>query len=265
MAERKLTRRQKKELAKTTRETKANSQPAPRKVGQKATGWKVPLIFCAVILVVVAVAWGYRKMTAPAPLPLRQELLTLAAEAHIDLDADEEGRRYKEELIAAGRGFSPKYLKDEKVLAIAREALERGRVDVTVTAVHVLNDTGRRDEILRLLAKRGLDDCAALPWAVFAVRNLQDYPLAVDYTNKLNPRYDMCRGELEALAAEREKAKAQARSEADAASQGTADAGADDAARAEVEASADSQGSAENAPENAPEAPSAAEATASDS
>lgn len=261
MAERKLTRRQKKELAKTARETRAKSQPAPRKAGQKATGWKVPLIFCAVILVVVAVAWGYRKMTAPAPLPLRQELLTLAAEAHIDLDADEEGRRYKEELISAGRGFSPKYLKDEKVLAIAREALERGRVDVTVTAVHVLNDTGRRDEILRLLAKRGLDDCAALPWAVFAVRNLQDYPLAVDYTNKLNPRYDMCRGELEALAAEREKAKGQA----DAASQGRADAGADDAARAEAEASADSQGSAENAPENAPEAPSAAEATASGS
>ncbi len=269
MAERKLTRRQKKELAKTARETKAKSQPAPRKVGQKATGWKVPLIFCAVILVVVAVAWGYRKATAPAPLPLRQELLTLAAEAHIDLDADEEGRRYKEELIAAGRGFSPKYLKDEKVLAIAREALERGRVDVTVTAVHVLNDSGRRDEILRLLAKRGLDDCAALPWAVFAVRNLQDYPLAVDYTNKLNPRYDMCRGELEALAAEREKAKAdaQARAEAqaDVAPQGTADAGADDTAKPDAEAGADSQGSAANAPESAPEAPSAAEATASGS
>lgn len=215
MAQSRLTRKKKKELARARQEQAARSRPAPRTVSQKATGWKVPLLFCAVLLAIVAVTWGYRKMTAPAPLPLREELMTLAAQAHIDLDADEEGRRYKEELIAAGRGFATKSMKDEKVLAIAREALDRGRADVAVTAVHVLNDTGRRDEILRLLARKGLDDCATLPWAVFAVRNLQDYPLAMDYTNKLNPRFDACKGELEALAAERERARA-AEAEADA-------------------------------------------------
>lgn len=222
MADRKLTRRQRKELARASREAAEKNRPAPGRVARKATGWKIPLIFCAAILVFVFAAQAWRKATAPAPLPLREELLSLAAEAHIDLDADEEGRRYKEELIAAGRGFSPKYMKDDKVIGIAHEALGRNRVDVMVTAVHVLNDTGRRDEILRLLVRQGLEECAALPWAVFAVRNLQDYPLAMDYTTRLNARYDQCRGELEALAAERERARAAA---AEAQATAAADAG----------------------------------------
>ena len=192
MAERKYTRRQKK--AARAEQQAAQNAAKPVTVRTKATGWRLPLIFCAVILLVVAAVWGWRKVTAPPPLPIPQELLSLAAQSHINLDGDDEGRRYKEELIAAGRGFSPTYIKDQKIEAIALEALDKRRIDVAVTAVQVVRDGQKRDLLLKDLATACMEECSTLPWAVFAVRNLKhDYPAALDLTRTLTARWDVCK------------------------------------------------------------------------
>ena len=192
MAERKYTRRQKK--AARAEQQAAQNAAKPVTVRTKATGWRLPLIFCAVILLIVAAVWGWRKVTAPPPLPIPQELLSLAAQSHINLDGDDEGRRYKEELIAAGRGFSPTYIKDQKIEAIALEALDKRRIDVAVTAVQVVRDGQKRDLLLKDLATACMEECSTLPWAVFAVRNLKhDYPAALDLTRTLTARWDVCK------------------------------------------------------------------------
>lgn len=190
MAERKLTRKQKKELDARARAKNAPASAAPSR--QKATGWKIPLIFIAAMAIIAGGVWFYRKETAPPPLPIRAELLPLAAASHVNLDADAEGRRFKEELIAAGRGFSPKYAKEAKVELVALQAFDAGRTDVVITALGVLRDPERRDRLLLELADVCMADCPRLPWAVFAVRNLSDYPRAVNLTHRLNARYDQC-------------------------------------------------------------------------
>ncbi len=192
MAERRSTRRQRREAR-----AAASVQPKAPQRRQKATGWRVPLLFCAVIGLVSLVGLGYRSLTAPPPLPLNAELVEIAANSRINLDGDEEGRRYKEELVAAGRGFSPAYVKDDKVISVALDAVDAGRIDVLVTAVQVLRDGDKRTELLQVLADEGMKHCKDLPWAVFAVRNLtHEYATAMDLTRTLNARYEECKREM---------------------------------------------------------------------
>lgn len=194
MAERRYTRRQKRAQAQNKSEAAQTPQKAPSTRRQKATGWKVPLIFCAVILLLTGAGWLYRKVTAPPPLPINAELFDYASKAHFDLDADEEGRKFKEELISAGRGFSPAYAKDEKIAAVAGQAIDAGRLDVLVTAIGVIRDGDRRTKLLKLLAPKAMERCEDLPWAVFAVRNLtHEYGTAMDLTRTLNARYEECK------------------------------------------------------------------------
>ena len=156
MAERRYTRRQKRAQAQNKSDAAQAPQKAPSTRRQKATGWKVPLIFCAVILLLTGAGWLYRKVTAPPPLPINAELFDYASKAHFDLDADEEGRKFKEELISAGRGFSPAYAKDEKIAAVAGQAIDAGRLDVLVTAIGVIRDGDRRTKLLKLLAPKAM-------------------------------------------------------------------------------------------------------------
>ena len=106
----------------------------------------------------------------------------------------EEYRKFKEELISAGRGFSPAYAKDEKIAAVAGQAIDAGRLDVLVTAIGVIRDGDRRTKLLKLLAPKAMERCEDLPWAVFAVRNLtHEYGTAMDLTRTLNARYEECK------------------------------------------------------------------------
>lgn len=199
MADRRYTRRQKRALAQNRTEGPAATPKQPSGRRQKATGWKVPLIFCAVILLMAGAGWLYRKVTAPPPLPINAELLEYAAKTHFDLDADEEGRKFKEELISASRGFSPAYAKDEKLAAVAGQAIDAGRMDVLVTAIGVIRDGDKRTKLLKLLASNSMKRCEDLPWAVFAARNLtHEYATAMELTSTLNARYEECKREMPA-------------------------------------------------------------------
>ncbi len=165
--------------------------PAPA-VGGRATGWKIPLLFCAAILIVVAFVWGWRRHAAPPALDISPALLEIAGQSRIDLEADAGGRRYREDLIAAGRGFAASDVRDRQVEAVARRAMEDGRLDVAVMGSQVLRDQGRRDELLKSLAGACMKDCAMLPWGVYAVRNMQDHAAAVELARGLNGRWEQC-------------------------------------------------------------------------
>lgn len=255
MAERRYTRRQKRE-ARTAVRTPV--QPQGVQLRQKATGWRIPLIFCAVIGLICLVSWGYRKLTAPPPLPLNAELVSFASHSRINLDGDEEGRRFKEELVSAGRGFSPAYVKDNKVTSVALDALDAGRIDVLVTAVQVIRDGDKRTELLHVLAEEGMKDCNNLPWAVFAVRNLaHEYATAMDLTHTINARFEQCRREMPAGWPENLPAagNAGASDQADAAAiADTSEAAPQAAPETASEAAAPAPAAAESAPETASEA-----------
>ncbi len=175
------------------RAVKQSAAPMPVRGTSKATGWKIPLCFCAAILVAVAAVWGWREYTAPPPLDINPRLMEIAGQSRFDLEADRQGRRYSEDLIAAGRGFAPNHVKDQQVEKVAWRALDDDRLDVVVMAVQVIRDPVRRDRLLKSLAGACMEDCAMLPWGVYAVRNLQqDYPAAVGLARGLNERWEQC-------------------------------------------------------------------------
>lgn len=71
----------------------------------KATGWKIPLLFCGVVLAIVCIVSVFRGGKAappavPAPLLRQAEAIT------IDLDADAEGKAWKARIASAASGFS---------------------------------------------------------------------------------------------------------------------------------------------------------------
>ncbi len=175
------------------RAVKQSAAPMPVRGTTRATGWRIPLCFCAAILVAVAAVWGWRKYTAPPPLDINPRLMEIAGQSSFDLEADRQGRRYSKDLIAAGRGFAPNHVKDQQVEKVAWRALDDDRLDVVVMAVQVIRDPDRRDRLLKSLAGACMEDCAMLPWGVYAVRNLQqDYPAAVGLARGLNERWEQC-------------------------------------------------------------------------
>ena len=80
----------------------------------RATGWKIPLLFCGVILSIVAVAAlfsGTRSRTARRP----QALLKEAKGIRIDLESDPEGQSWKARIASAASGFSTQADKDGRL------------------------------------------------------------------------------------------------------------------------------------------------------
>ena len=70
----------------------------------RATGWKIPLLFCGVILSIVAVAALFRAH-APKPPAVPQALLNEAKGIRIDLESDPEGQSWKARIASAASGF----------------------------------------------------------------------------------------------------------------------------------------------------------------
>ncbi|MDO5537603.1 MAG: hypothetical protein Q4F72_08755, partial [Desulfovibrionaceae bacterium] len=128
--------------------------------------------------------------------PIEAALLDIAGKSSFDLDADEQGRKYKEELISAGRGFSSNSAKDASLEKVAWQAMDEGRIDAVISGAHVIRDDDKRNRLLHSMTIECLRNCDMLPWAVYGVRNIRnDYPTALDLTRKLNERYAQCRAE----------------------------------------------------------------------
>ena len=95
----------------------------------KATGWKIPLLFCAAAILIVSVVALWRYLSRPEIPALEPGLLEQARALHIDLEADAWGRSFKNLLVDSAAGFSGHALKDAKVELLAREAMGLGRFD----------------------------------------------------------------------------------------------------------------------------------------
>ena len=85
---------------------------------QKATGWKVPLLFCAVMGVAVLSTWLWRNLGKPEVPPLEPGLVAVAQTYHIDLEADPEGKLLRESITNASTGFATHDSKDARLAAL---------------------------------------------------------------------------------------------------------------------------------------------------
>lgn len=160
------------------------------RASQKATGWKVPLIFCATILGMVALAALFRP-APPAPPELPPALVARARALVIDLDTPE-GRPWKERIVEAASGFTAPEVKSERLRAVAAEAMARGRLDAALAAAVQVPDEARRHAAFAEIFAAAAGECAHLPWAVFAIRGVRDPALAQSLARELTARSQAC-------------------------------------------------------------------------
>lgn len=156
----------------------------------KATGWKVPLLFCGAMLALVGV--GALLRAAPPPPPgLPQPLVEQARALVIDLDTPE-GRPWKERIVSAASGFVPQELKAERLGAVAAEARGAGRLDAACAAAVQIEDEARRDAAFEGIFRAAEASCASLPWAVFAVHGVRGPQRAQALAGELDARWRVC-------------------------------------------------------------------------
>ena len=162
------------------------------RVPQKATGWKVPLLFCGAILILVAL--GALLRTPPAGPPALPEALTARARALvIDLDTPE-GRPWKERIVSAASGFVAPEVKTGRLIAVAAEAVAAGRLDAACAAAVQAQDEAGRDAAFAGIFEAALRECGTLPWAVFAVHGVRDPERAAALARDLTARWEACGG-----------------------------------------------------------------------
>ena len=168
---------------------------------QKATGWKVPLLFCGVILAVVGIGALFR--TPPAPPPELPGALTARARAlAIDLDTPE-GRPWKERIVSAASGFVAPEVKAERLDMVAAEAVDAGRLDAACAAAVQVPVEERRDAAFAGVFSSAVRECATLPWAVFAVHGVRDAERAEGLARELRARWRDCAGDADSSPADR--------------------------------------------------------------
>ena len=159
---------------------------------QKATGWKVPLLFCGAVLIVVAL--GALLRTPPRQPPaLPAELTARARALVIDLETPE-GRPWKERIVSAASGFTAPEVKAERLCAVAAEAAAQGRLDAACAAAVQVSDEARRDDAFAGIFRAAAATCASLPWGVFAVHGVRGAALAESLARELEARWQVCGG-----------------------------------------------------------------------
>ena len=154
----------------------------------RATGWKIPLLFCGVILSIVAVAALFRAH-APEPPAVPQALLNEAKGIRIDLESDPEGQSWKARIASAASGFSTQADKDGRLGEIVLTTAENKRFDASCTAAVLIRDDGLRDGLMRKIANAASADCASLPWGVFAMHGMRDPQTQAEASALLTQRW----------------------------------------------------------------------------
>lgn len=151
---------------------------------EKSTGWKIPLLFCAVDILLVGALQLWRAAAAPDVTPLDATLLARADDFRIDLPADERGRYYQKAITNAATGFQPRPQKDAALRALHDAAIAEERFDAACTAVALVGDQRLRETLLDTLATAAARRCDTLPWGAFAARGMRD-PEHQDRTHQL--------------------------------------------------------------------------------
>ena len=152
----------------------------------RATGWKIPLLFCGVILSIVAVAALFRAH-APEPPAVPQD-----KGIRIDLESEPEGQSWKARIASAASGFSTQADKDGRLGEIVLTTAENKRFDASCTAAVLIRDDGLRDGLMRKIANAASADCASLPWGVLAMHGMRDPQTQAEASALLTQRWKEC-------------------------------------------------------------------------
>lgn len=153
----------------------------------KATGWKVPLLFCCAILALVAVGAVFTRREPPRP-ELPGPLVRKAAAMTVEVT----DKAWKERIVSSASGFSSHEEKDRNLSRVVDEALHSVNFDAACTAVVLVRQDNVRDTLFRSIFDKALEDCQTLPWAVVAVRGVAAEQAARNMADVLARQWEAC-------------------------------------------------------------------------
>lgn len=157
----------------------------------RATGWKIPLLFCAVILGAVSITVVLRQEkvdVAPIPAALLQE----AKAIHMNLDGNEDGKTWKERISSTAGAFATRAEKDIRLTALIRDAAEKRRFDAACTASVLMYNDHQRDAVLLEVSNAALQECKDLPWAVMASGGMTSAATLSALNKDITVRWEEC-------------------------------------------------------------------------
>lgn len=157
---------------------------------EKATGWKVPLIFCAAIILILGACKVIAGLNAAGP-DLPEAMLREAAAVKLSLD-DAGGKKWMDKIVNAASSFAERDSKDKKLALLAEEALSRQRPDEAAAAIIMIKNVPERDKLLKRIFFLTSGECGLLPWAVFAIKSTRDSQEASAMLKTLNPVWEEC-------------------------------------------------------------------------
>lgn len=159
---------------------------------KKVTGWKIPLLFCAAILAIVAVFSLFLPAKPKIP-ELPTELLRKAESAHIDLEKSGH-MAWREKIRDAAAGFKPDEVKDAQLAQIAANALDQNLPEAAVAAVIHIKGEEARESALAAIHAKTIENCASLEWTVFAIHASSRQVNMNEWSRKLLDKWQSCKG-----------------------------------------------------------------------
>ena len=169
----------------------ATAAPAASPRREKATGWKVPLLFCAALLGLIGLVALLRG--GPPPLPdVPAPLLEQAQSMSIKLTGAE-GEHWHNRITSDATGLEPQVNKNAKLRNLTAQALDAGRQDAACMAAVLVTDPTLRDAAFRQIFDHALAECDRLVWGVFAIRGASP-EVAARWAPELNERWTACTG-----------------------------------------------------------------------
>lgn len=158
---------------------------------KKATGWKIPLLFCVVILALVAVFSLFRPDRPKVP-NLPSDLLQRAESTHLDLEKSG-NQAWQEKIRDAASGFKDNDVKDAQLAQIALNALGQHLPEVAGAAVIHIKGEKVREQVLEAIHRKSLESCSALEWSVFAIYASSNQVNMDEWSNDLLNKWSSCK------------------------------------------------------------------------
>lgn len=157
----------------------------------RATGWKIPMAFCAVVAIAVGVTAYLRTDNTPIP-PLPEPLMAQAQVITIDLNVTPEGRKWKEQISGTAGGFFTRAEKDIKIKTLVQTAIAEAHYDAACTAAVLMYNDYARDEVMITIADAAMAQCDTLPWAVLAAKGMKNKKNTVKTHTRLTEEWQRC-------------------------------------------------------------------------
>lgn len=160
------------------------------KKNDKGTGWRIPLIFCCLVLVLTLVASLFIEKKPEHP-PLPAALETGARALSIDLNTPRL-KNWQNAIVEAASGFTPQDQKDRKLAEIIVSALRENLYNVACAAVIHIKNPSLREATLQKILNQSVIDCNSLDWGVFAFYGSKDPAIFMPMRDFLIREWQRC-------------------------------------------------------------------------